>query len=142
MCWGQVAQYGIPAVLALVGMDQQKKAGEKGGKALDKASQAQLDFLGQQQDLALKLSAPFRQSSSAAQAAMMDMMGLPRGSVPDSVTGGTTGIVDDWKPTLKKADEKRWLKENYGDLGSMVKFGADPFGHLGISKHSSPKSKV
>jgi hypothetical protein len=78
MCWVEAA-IGIGS--ALLGSRSQRKAADKAVDATLEATRQQIGYQRESRDLSLLLSEPYRQAGTAAQAAMMDMMGLPRGVV-------------------------------------------------------------
>ena len=87
MCW----EVAIPSFISLgssaLARGEQRDATRAGLDALNTATGQQLDWLTESRDLSLRMSNPYREVSTAAQAAMMDMMGLPRTTTSGTGTG-------------------------------------------------------
>lgn len=77
------AAYTLPAVIgiggSLLSADAQNDASANAVGAVDAATREQIGFARESRDIGLALSSPQRQAANPALAAMMDMVGLPRG---------------------------------------------------------------
>ncbi len=93
MCWETVAYVGTTALSSYQSSKSKKKGGKKAGKIAAETADKQIGFAREGRDIALMMSQPQREAGTAATAAMMDMVGLPRGYTA-TATGATGAPLD------------------------------------------------
>lgn len=101
--WGAILSVGAGLLGSKLGADAQSDAAGEAADAHLAATREQIDYARQSRDLSLQLTDPYRQAGYAAQAAMMDMLGLPR----PQAGGAPSNAFSSYDPNVP-LDEVNW----------------------------------